>query len=85
MKSWGKEILHTSKQEILDYCVNDSQWQEFRLSMKGVSTEKKLQMLHEWWHKNNAMESRRARVQIDNYLNALKRGGQLNTANEVVR
>ena len=55
--------------------VNDKEWQKFRESMKGESTEEKIFMLVEW--QVNHFGEHQAWVQITNYLNALKRGGQL--------
>jgi hypothetical protein len=76
-------IKHTAKSEIMEYCVNDDDWQEFRLSLKGIRTEQKLERLW-WWVLNMTgvdregnSTIRRVEVQVDNYLNALLRGGQL--------
>lgn len=76
---WAYDITHVSKEEIFRYCVQDDAWQEFRLSMKGTPTTVKLDMLESWKeaHRRNDKVPRRVQVQVDNYINALKRGGQL--------
>ena len=81
-------------EEVRLFCVLDANWQEFRLSLKGLSTYEKLANL-EHWRMRHAEQSttqsgveklpRRVQVQIDNYINALKRGGQLNMECKVVR
>lgn len=85
MKKWAREVNYTSKEDIYKYCVCDADWQVFRKSLKGVSTEKKLSELDAWWIQHDADINERARVQIDNYINALKRGGQLDLEGNVVR
>lgn len=55
--------------------VRDPEWQKFRLSMKGVRTITKINMLRDWYVSRGG--SLKAWVQVTNYLNALKRGGQL--------
>ena len=68
--------------------VDDQKWQEFRLSMKGKTTLRKLQMLKLYYtrvHKGNHDILDRYSVdmdcdvciRIDNYIKALCRGGQL--------
>lgn len=55
--------------------VRDPQWQEFRKSLKGLSTEEKLNKLRSWLLRHPG--SKKAQIQVQNYKNALKRGGQL--------
>jgi len=69
-----KDIPKINKEEI-DKAIDDKKWQEFRKSLKGLSTEEKLDKLQEWL--NSHKGSRKAEVQVINYINALKRGGQL--------
>jgi len=68
-----KELPKIDKGEI-DDAINDPEWQEFRVSLKGLSTEEKLNKLEQWLkiHKGH-----KAKVQVINYMNALKRGGQV--------
>lgn len=80
MNSWPYAISTYSPAEVQEFCVKDAAWQEFRLSLKGISTEAKLRKLNQY--RANRLYAtgelaRRYEVQIDNYLNALKRGGQL--------
>lgn len=85
MKFWPYLVVGTSAEEIKKYCVEDvcgRGWQDFRLSMKGQSTESKLDMLQRWRAKYDDRVlgvdvPRDVQVQIDNYVNALLRGGQL--------
>lgn len=94
---WVYDIETYSPTEVRVFCVQDHEWQGFRLSMKGVSTQKKLSMLYA--RRAGLMRGsircevglcggdlcRRHQVQIDNYLNALKRGGQLGMNKEVLK
>lgn len=54
--------------------IKDIKWQEFRVSLKGVSTEKKLESLNKYLNNNRTHNKE---VQVENYINALKRGGQI--------
>lgn len=64
--------------------VDDQEWQEIRLSMKGIPTESKLKML-EWYYGygdhqyiTKECDDCDVCIRIDNYIKALCRGGQLN-------
>jgi hypothetical protein len=66
--------------DVRKYCVQDPDWQEFRKSLKGKSTQIKLTRLQWWWIHNwfDSLERQiRTRCQVTNYLYALKRGGLL--------
>ena len=63
-----------TRDEIME-AVEDDQWQDFRISLKGLSTETKIRKLWEWVESHDT--SREAQVQVTNYVNALRRGGQL--------
>ena len=52
--------------------IKDEEWQAFRISLKGTTTEFKLKALDKW-----AKKSEDALIQAINYYNALKRGGQV--------
>jgi hypothetical protein len=54
--------------------VDDPVWQEFRKSLKGKDTADKLRLLWVYWIKD---QSNTRALQVDNYLKALARGGQL--------
>ena len=40
-----------SPQDVRMHCVENSEWQKVRLSMKGGDTYEKLQILEAWWDK----------------------------------
>jgi hypothetical protein len=84
MNKWPHEIKSYTPEEVRKYAVADKSWQQFRLSLKGLSTSEKLQRLGIWRHRGTAI-SRSTQVQVDNYINALKRGGQLDKDGKVVR
>jgi len=79
VKQWTGDVPGSySKEEVQEYCVLCYEWQCFRANvLKGCSTERKLEWLKEWYDTKVDRWPRRTRVQVDNYLNALKRGGQL--------
>lgn len=87
MKKWPHEVRPYSPDEVQEYCVRDVKWQAFRKSLKGLPTEEKLFRLNSWHKRTRSSLSvgRITQVQIDNYINALKRGGQLNMDLEVQR
>ena len=61
-------------------CAALEDWQEYRQDMKGLKTREKIEWLGDWYansFKYGPDERYRRWVQITNYLNALKRGGQL--------
>ncbi len=66
--------------------VDNDEWQAFRISMKGKTTETKLVMLRTYWYRyhdsyepavDEASEFCPECIRVDNYLKALCRGGQL--------
>jgi hypothetical protein len=71
--------------------VNNEEWQEFRLSLKGLLTDTKLIKLHNYWtgssqhavcfqcedHIYDMCIHCDICLQVDNYIKALCRGGQL--------
>lgn len=65
------------------HCVRNKKWQEFRLSLKGLDTHEKLAKLKEWWDVSPDINI--VKVQVGNYLGALRRGGQLDDKNRVRR
>ena len=60
--------------------VKDTDWQQFRRSLKGLPTKSKITKLSGWLRKKG--NSRRAQLQVVNYMNALLRGGQLKKGND---
>jgi hypothetical protein len=61
--------------------VNDPEWQQFRLSLKGLSTKDKLNKLGEYLDDVGSVgedfESAKPYIRVQNYINALSRGGQI--------
>lgn len=85
ISDYGLSIERLSKKDILpgSGAISDPKWQEVRKSMKGVSTTQKLATCRSWLRANNS--SPQSKIQVMNYLNALKRGGQLDDNNNVAR
>jgi ribosomal protein L44E len=77
MRQWTDHIGGYTPQEVQTYCVQCDEWQVFRISLKGRPTEQKLEYLQKWYNSMVDRWPRRTKVQVDNYINALKRGGQL--------
>lgn len=53
--------------------VADDEWQELRVYLKGKSLEEKYRRLDNWLTQQN--NSRKAQIQVTNYVTALSRGG----------
>ena len=81
MLQWPYNTISLSPSEI-QRAVQDEAWQKFRRSLKGHPTAVKLDKLYNWWADH---PTRDGEVQVTNYLNALKRGGQLDMNLRVVR
>lgn len=90
MNRWPYEVKPLFSAEIGE-AVRDEYWQAFRQTLKGLPTTTKLDKLKEYRDLHTARSNpfpivtAEAQVQIDNYLNALKRGGLINDDLEVVR
>lgn len=63
------------KREEIYKAIINSQWQTIRLSLKGISTRDKIKALKS--HYNASRDKNQSEIQVVNYINALKRGGQL--------
>lgn len=88
MDKWPHRVGSYTPDEVQRYCVQDGAWQIFRMSLKGLSTPAKLARLDARRTQHIAeygVMQRYAAVQIDNYINALRRGGQLDLDNKVQR
>lgn len=83
---WEHEVKPTTVGEITTHAVGNKTWQSYRLAMKGKSTSEKLAMLRTWRsrHMVNGKLPRATEVQIDNYINALKRGGELSESGRII-
>lgn len=68
------EFTGYTRDEMLE-AVKDTYWQEVRRSMKGLSTQKKLRVLRVYLIEKKYEHE--ACIQVNNYLDALRRGGQL--------
>lgn len=66
--------MKLTKKEIAE-AVSEPDWQEFRLTLKGLQTEAKLRELDIWLLSTPNWSY--ALIQVQNYLNALARGGQI--------
>jgi hypothetical protein len=70
----------TTRDEIMK-AVRDAHWQAFRASLHWLPTDEKLRRLESWrrgFCRDKAKTSdRNAEVQVENYLNALRRAGLL--------
>jgi len=73
--NWNKLPLlpHIKKNEQFYKAINNVNWQRTRLSMKGISTLEKYNVLMKY-AKDNASNALMP-IQITNYYFALKRGG----------
>jgi len=75
-------IMKLSKNEIKKHIANHD-WQKTRLLMKSKTLEEKKIMLTNWLHVNNFDHA--SKVQTQNYINALKRGGLIKKENVFIR
>lgn len=89
--SWPYSVGYWDKAQIKD-AVYDSEtaeeWQYFRVTQKGLSTQVKLYRLELRLIKHWGLEDRerqRERCRIDNYIGALVRGGQLDQQLKIQR
>lgn len=80
--------------EYIRFCVYESstseRWQLFRVSLKGLETGWKLAQLEHYCIKHFVgntfwYEAKIEKCRIDNYIGALRRGGQLNENYEVAK
>jgi hypothetical protein len=88
---WDFVIGTWTAQDIQEYCVDDDEWQMFRKDLKGLPTVEKIHRLRgrykklvcdlpggeDFWSPKQKDIWNRGKCQIDNYINALKRGGIL--------
>lgn len=87
MHKWPYKVESWSMPEILE-ATKSEHWQKFRKSLKGLSTRQKLLLLEEYQMCQEGMSDEDVElrlIRVDNYINALKRGGQLNMQLEVQR
>lgn len=58
----------------IQQAVKDRKWQVFRTTLLNLPTEEKLKRLEDYRRKHRTWQ---AHTQVENYINALKRGGLL--------
>ena len=100
MDAWPThmDVGKYTRLEVIIHCNNNPEWQRFRVSLKGLSTKQKLDKLEGWYKRHSKPVEKQilkgttimkvedgARIQIANYLAALRRGGQLDEYNKVKR
>ena len=84
MNHWPHSVPTLTQGEIY-YFTNDEYWQRLRKSLKGLTTYEKLDRLDHYLTFCPPEEQWRRSVQVANYINALKRGGQLDGELKVQR
>jgi len=67
--------------EQIQRAVDDREWQNFRLSLKGLTTREKLDKLKEYIPVGTPRNDVKC-VRVQNYLNALARGGLIQPTNK---
>lgn len=90
MKIWvHSQIVANLTRSAIQEAVKDPEWQKFRRSLKGIPTEEKLSKLSNYFLISMSLyegkEFEKCKTRVMNYINALKRGGQLDTKGRVVR
>ncbi len=70
---WNALIFGTYSPQQIAWAVNDSHWQDVRISMVGEPPDVKYDTLV--MYLDLQRHSERAKIQVTNYINALKRGG----------
>ena len=82
---WDNEKRQTARgyspHDVRIHCVENSEWQKIRLSMKGVDTTKKLSILEAWWDKR--MKEAENLIKSNFYASDVPRGKALKWATEV--
>ena len=84
MTFWPFLVVELSPAQIQE-AIKDEEWQTFRKSLKGVSTHEKLERLKDYYLTWGGAQNNKVQTQVCNYINALKRGGQLDCNYEVQR
>lgn len=96
---YAKHFTEGYSHDHISFAVYESptaeNWQRFRVSLQGLSTSQKLYCLMAYWevHVAKSLERMGAHpdltivelVRINNYLGALKRGGQLSKTLDVLK
>lgn len=84
VSSWGQNAV-----QVAVYSSSTAlHWQKFRVSLRGLTTQEKLFLLNRRKQATNLLDDNEAMleaVRIDNYIGALRRGGQLDEQYRIVR
>jgi len=89
MIRWPYKLVECPPEAVKD-AVADDYWQRYREGLKGLSTEQKLDKLRSYlddgilWSRDTTGYLQ-YELRVSNYINALKRGGQLDSDLKVVR
>lgn len=86
LSTWDNDTIRNA----VYFAEGFEEWQLFRVSMKGLTTEEKLYMCSQRYNgldRQHIGDAKFAieKCRIDNYILALKRGGLLNAKLEIVR
>jgi len=84
LTSWPFQVPSLTPFDI-QRAIGNPEWQAFRLSLKSVPTGIKLARLKLYLETSPASEYDLRLIRVANYINALKRGGQLNMDMQVQR
>ncbi len=92
--NWIKKYKQPSAEKVR-WAVYEAQghreWQLFRVSLKGLNTWDKMRALKNYFDKtaynisSTQEQIELACIRVNNYIGALRRGGQLNAALEIVK
>lgn len=77
-EQWAELVVPLTKKQIAQYTTynyTNAEWHAVRLEMIDTPVEARYYVLREWLRRRGNSEA--ARVQVANYVNALKRGGLL--------
>ena len=74
---WNSLIFGTYNAAQVQRAISESRWQEYRANMLGTSLRSKYIALKDWLEDSEYSDA--AKIQVTNYVNALKRGGLIVT------
>lgn len=73
--NWNKLVSGKLKMDEILEAVDNDEWQELRKSLKGQPLTHRYEELETYLEKHNY--SKKAKIRVTNYVNALKRGGMV--------
>lgn len=77
---WRKLYFGKVHPEEVKEAVKDAYWQTLRVAIKGLSLERKYQILLNYYNRHKD-EGRAIEVRLTNYVTALSRGGLIKPEN----